>query len=397
MIEKLRRIAAGVRPGAGATTRLARAAEGEVVKVGRSSSVAGRLGRNRHIIPRGLPSLCAAQLRQAHDREVFPATYAAGPRGSYGDLPAPLRAWVDRQLGAPVVEVHDRQGGFSPGVAATVGSREGRSLFVKAVRASINSEALRLHHRERELATRLPPLDSVVGPVGWADLDVAGDHWAITAFPALPGSPPAHPWRGRDLQLTLDALDRLAADLTPCPASGVPTIERLTSFLTGWRRIADDSGDPWHRHPWVGPRLEPLVTGEQSLHSQLAGDTLTHGDLRADNLLLSGEQVWFVDWAHAQCAARWVDAALLIGDVVGSRADRHDGGEIDVVRVVATHPAFRDGGPTLVWWTTAALAAALHDLSRRDPPAGLPTLRPWQGATAGTLLRWCARTSISGL
>ena len=30
----------------------------------------------------------------------------------------------------------------------------------------------------------------------------------------------------------------------------------------------------------------------------------------------AGDRVWFVDWAHAENAAAWVDAAILLNDVV---------------------------------------------------------------------------------
>jgi hypothetical protein len=45
----------------------------------------------------------------------------------------------------------------------------------------------------------------------------------------------------------------------------------------------------------------------------LAGDTLVHLDMRADNVLLGEDgAVWFVDWPWTCRGARWVDSALLV-------------------------------------------------------------------------------------
>jgi hypothetical protein len=45
------------------------------------------------------------------------------------------------------------------------------------------------------------------------------------------------------------------------------------------------------------------------------GESLVHLDLRGDNLLLTGDEVFVVDWAFAARAARWVDLVCLLPSV----------------------------------------------------------------------------------
>ena len=52
-----------------------------------------------------------------------------GIRTPYAEMPSSLRAWVDQQLGSPVMETIPRTGGMSPAVAATVVGRDGSRAF----------------------------------------------------------------------------------------------------------------------------------------------------------------------------------------------------------------------------------------------------------------------------
>lgn len=57
---------------------------------------------------------------------TMPSTYAAGVRLPFRQLPREVVGWIEHHLGAPVVDHEDRQGGFSPGVAAVVTAADGR-------------------------------------------------------------------------------------------------------------------------------------------------------------------------------------------------------------------------------------------------------------------------------
>ncbi|MFC7624225.1 phosphotransferase [Microlunatus sp. GCM10028923] len=319
----------------------------------------------------------------------LPATYAVGVRRPYLDLPAEVRAWVDRTLGEPVAEVADKQGGFSPGVAAVVTGAGGRSLFIKAVGSAVNPDAIRMYREEQQHSARLPEIDSVPRTVATAEIEVGDEQYAVSALPAIDAAPPPHPWNLADANRAFDTIAELGDRLTPSPWPEEST-DDLPRFFLGWRDLGGD--DPWLADPWIAERAARFAALEADTVAQMAGDTLSHTDLRADNLLFGTDRVWVVDWAAAQNAARWIDPALLLGDLVVSRADVGDGGEIDVARFAIEHPALRDVPFALNWAGVLCLAAALHRFSLRPAPPGLPTIRPWQARCADTMIAWCRRT-----
>ena len=325
-----------------------------------------------------------------------PDTYAAGVRQRYEELPPAVHDWVALQLGAPVVTVQNKVGGFSPGAAAVVSDGQGHELFVKGGGAGVNPDSVSLYTREAENGLRLPAVEGIVTPLAAARLEVEAAAFQVIVYPALPGSTPRHPWQTSELTVVLDALDQLSRRLTPSPWPASAADEALLGFFHGWEAIAAGGHHPWHDGAWVRPRLGQLVDVEQQVLAALPGDTLTHIDLRADNIIRSGDQVWFVDWAHAQNCASWVDAAILIGDVITSRADRGDGGSIDVAEVIRGHPSLHAAPFETVWGLQLCLAGAMHTMSRRPDPPGLPTIRGWQGRSAETLLGWCRRESPLG-
>ncbi len=328
-----------------------------------------------------------------------PVTYAAGIRRPYLDLPEPVRAWVEEVLGEPVARVEDKRGGFSPGVAAVVSGASGRSLFIKAVGSAVNPDAIRMYQEEQQHSARLPDIDFIPRTVAVAELAVGEERYAVSALPAIDAAPPPHPWRLADANRAFDTIAGLGDLLTPSPWSD--DIDRtggadgpgreLDRFFGGWRRPAEQQ-DPWRDDPWIGPRLDRFAELEARTVEQMVGNTLSHTDLRADNLLFGDDRVWVVDWAAAQNAARWLDPALLLADLVVSRADLADGGEIDVARFAVEHRAFSDVPFALTWAGVCLLAGALHRFSLQPAPPGLPTIRPWQAQCADTMITWCRRT-----
>ena len=81
---------------------------------------------------------------------------ASGVRIGGADLPAPLRAWVEQQLGDEVAEAVSQPGGFSPGTADDVVTRTGRRAFVKAVSPQQNEISPSLHRKELAVCRAMP-------------------------------------------------------------------------------------------------------------------------------------------------------------------------------------------------------------------------------------------------
>lgn len=316
----------------------------------------------------------------------------------FAELPDDVRSWVAHALGGEITAAEDKVGGFSPGVAAVVTTDRGARGFVKAVGTSINAESVVFHRAENAVMARLPRVDSILRPVASESLQVDGDDWEVMILPVIDGETPRHPWSSANVDRVLDALVDLGNQFTPSPWPRDEQRERrLAGFFRGWSRIDGDPAAPWASHPWVAPRLAELVAFEPLLHERLRGDTLSHCDLRADNVLLADDTVWFVDWAHAGNAARWLDPVLLLADVVASGAAMGDGGDVDIVRLLSTHKAFAGVDEWTVGATIVTLAATLHWLSRQPPPPGLPTIRAFQHVQAEALLRHAARSYPDGL
>lgn len=124
----------------------------------------------------------------------------------------------------------------------------------------------------------------------------------------------------------------------------VTAADLLAEDFAGWHRIRADP--PADLDPWVARHLDELCELAERGLAALAGDTLVHLDIRADNLLLSPDGTVTV-----------IADALLAA-------------EVDLAAVLA------------------GLGAFFADAARQPAPAGLPTLRAFQQAQADTVLSW---------
>ncbi|WP_416969202.1 phosphotransferase [Streptomyces sp. 4F14] len=288
---------------------------------------------------------------------------AAGVRLDWDALPASVKESAAGTLGAPVVRATTQRGGFSPGVAARVVTEAGRRGFVKAVSGAVNSSSPGLHRKEARNAAALPAAVPAPRLLGVHD---DGD-WVALVFEDVEGRQPQVPWEQAELKTVVDAVGELGRVLTPAPFDAPSASEELVGTFDGWRKLADQ-----------GPRILGVAEGWPDA---IRGDTLAHGDLRADNILLADDRVWFVDWPHAMRATPWFDLLLLLPSV------RAQGGP-DPEEVFTAHPLGRTADRDAVTTALAALTGYfLHNATKPAPP-GLPTLRPFQQAQGEAALEW---------
>ncbi|WHT17344.1 aminoglycoside phosphotransferase family protein [Crossiella sp. CA-258035] len=304
-----------------------------------------------------------------------PAPAATGRRRAWSEVTAPLRAAVEHFLGAPVTEAVSQTGGFSPGVAARLRLADGRRVFVKAVDWHTNRFSAPMHRAEAIVSSGL----STMAPVPELLASFDQDGWTLLLFADIDGRQPSVPWLAGELDRVLAAVAELAGALTPCPLD-VPTAqEKFAHNFTGWRRLAaepDDRLDPWTRR-----NLDRLAELESHWPGAAAGNTLLHGDLRADNLLLTEDRVVVVDWPHACRGAAWIDLLALLPSV------RMQGGpELDPVFLA--HPVAATADPDAVNAVLAGLAGYFVRGALQPDPPGLPTLRAFQGAQGVTAVEW---------
>lgn len=226
----------------------------------------------------------------------------------WDDLPAPVRARVAGALGAEVVATRSCRGGFSASTAEVVTTGDGARAFVKAVRPTDSGDSFAYNEREAATLAALPR-----GVLAAALRDVFREgEWLVLVIEAAPGQTPrpalaagaAGPGdggprgagRGRH-PLPRPGPGRYRADPRPRPA--------------GFRAACGRS--PPGLDPWVAARLPELIAASERGIAALAGDTLVHTDLRADNMLLAEDgTVTLVDWAHASCGSALTDRLQLL-------------------------------------------------------------------------------------
>jgi aminoglycoside phosphotransferase (APT) family kinase protein len=312
---------------------------------------------------------------------TFTAPPATGVRTPWEELPESVCAAVAEVLGGPVVHAVTQVGGFSPGVAARVRTADGRRGFVKAVSAGTNPHSPALHRAEARNAAALP--SSVPAP------RLLGCHddgtWVALVFEDVAGRQPHVPWRDPELRRVLDAVGELSRLLTPAPLDAPAAAEAHADTFDGWRRLLDgEAGDVAQTlGAWTAGRLDRLAELAAPWPEAVTGDTLAHGDLRADNMLLTeGDgRVLFVDWPHVLRAAPWFDLLFMLPCV------RAQGGP-DPEELFARHPLARDADPDAVTAALAGVAGYFLSHALKPPPPGLPTLRAFQRAQGEAALDW---------
>ena len=303
---------------------------------------------------------------------------AAGQRLPWEAVPARLRAGIEQQLHGQVVAAVTQPGGFSPGVAARLRLADGRRAFIKAVDHS-NPESPGIHRAEARIAAALPAGTPAARLLGFID----ADDWVILTFEDIDGRMPAQPWQPAEFDLVLAAMADLASSLTPAPISAPPASERYNCLGTGWQLLAGLAGtdDVSDLDPWVRANLGGLAGLEQGFAAAVDGPCLAHGDIRADNVLLTCDRVVFVDWPWACLAQPWFDLVAMLPSVAMNAGPAPEA-------VLAAHPLTRGADSEAITAVIVALAGTWTYLGRLPAPPGLPTLRAFQRAQAEITLDW---------
>ncbi|GAA1763452.1 phosphotransferase [Luedemannella helvata] len=302
---------------------------------------------------------------------------ASGVRIGWTDLPGHVRAAVEEIIGAPVVSAVSQPGGFSPGTADRVRAADGRRAFVKAVSPAQNERSPVMHRQEARVSAALPAAAPAPELLGCFD----DGTWVALVLADVEGRHPATPWRADELDRVLAALAALADRCTPSPISDLrPAAEVLATDLAGWDRVAADP--PADLDPWIAAHLGELRALAARGRASLAGDTLVHLDVRADNLLLSDDgRVILVDWPWACRGPAWLDTLLLLINV------RLFGGH-DTGARLREHARRTGADPADLRGVLAGLGGFFVDAARLPPAPGLPTLRAFQRAQGDAVVAW---------
>lgn len=221
-------------------------------------------------------------------------------RLAWSDLPPHVRSRVEALLGARVTGATTAVGGFSPGLASTLTLSDDRVVFVKATATDTGPGSSDLLRRERDNLRLL-------GPRPFTSRMMASDDdgdWVVVVFEHVRGRAP-HPGVKAERARMIRAFEEAAASLTPSPIDADAFAARSPGALDGWATAT--VGDPAVLvDPWIADNLE-VVRSLTGWRDASAGDSLVHGDLRADNMLLDGDDVVIVDWTDVAIGAPWLD------------------------------------------------------------------------------------------
>ncbi|MGW6058079.1 aminoglycoside phosphotransferase family protein [Streptomyces sp. NPDC055189] len=296
-------------------------------------------------------------------------------------VPLGVRNVVETRLGSPVQSAVSQRAGFSPGVAARVRLADGRRVFLKAVGPEPNPDTPGMHRAEARFTAALPAAAPV--PLLLMALDFEG--WVVLAFEDVDGKMPAQPWQPDELLRVLGAAADLSVLLTPSPVEAPTLAERFGAKFQGWRLLAvacnEGADELTWLDPWARRNLARLVEREGGWVAAAAGSGLVHGDLRADNILLTEDKVMFVDWPGAAVGAPWFDVVAMGPSVVMQ-------GGPDMIPLLDQHLDAQSVHPENATTVLAALAGYFLRQSVQEAPPGLPTLRAFQGAQGAAALSW---------
>lgn len=113
------------------------------------------------------------------------------------------------------------------------------------------------------------------------------------------------------------------------------------------------------------------------------GETLLHLDVRADNIVLTPDQVYIVDWPWAAVGAWWVDVLAMASSVTMQGGPSPED-------FLAAFPAASQVDPGAIDAVLAAIAGYFTHGALQPAPPGLPTLRPFQAAQGKVARGWLA-------
>jgi hypothetical protein len=295
-------------------------------------------------------------------------------RPAWESVPVQVRAEVERACGSRITSARSLDSGFTPGVAAALDLADGTRRFVKAISPEPNPDSPQ-YHRQEIVVNGWLPADAPVPRLLWTHDDGT---WVVLLFEHVDATNPAQPWQDHDLDLALEALAGLHALTTPAPAAAPDVVDAFADDFTGWRRLA--AAPPAGLDGWSAAHLDRLGELEAEWESAIAGDTLIHCDVRADNLLIGHGRAWIVDWPWACRGAGWFD-------VVGMAPSVAMSGGPPPWETVARYPGALPDRQALTV-AVAALAGFFTEHSLRPEEPGLPTVRAFQAAQAEQTRRW---------
>lgn len=305
-----------------------------------------------------------------------PPLGATAIRPAWAQLPGPLRDFVAAHLGSTVATADVQSGGFSPGVAARLGLANDDRVFIKAIRS--DHVLVRKYRIEADTASQLP--SAAPAPrLRWHGTEA---DWMVLIFDDIDGRHPDLSPGSTDVPTVASALSDMAELLTPSPLPSLPpaSISRVR-LLHGWRDLAESP--PHDLGGWERCHVHALADLETLWGRHADGTTIVHGDIRPDNLLITGGTAFVVDWAQPSQGAAWQDVTDLIPHLIMAG---HTPGAAE--KTLVGIPSWDLAAPDVITSYAAAFAGYWTRMSRQPAPPGVPHLRSYQRRAAAAAVAW---------
>jgi thiamine kinase-like enzyme len=202
-----------------------------------------------------------------------------------GVLRPELTSRIERLVGARVESYRRVEGGYTPALRLVCGTSKG-TFFAKVGTTPVTREFLR---REVQVYNSLsgdfmPRLlasdDDESGPILLIE-DLSAHYW-----------PP--PWDERSIELALAQIDAMHNTRAPLETYA----QAHGAVGANWRAVAADPlpflSLGLADGAWLEAALPTLIRFVESCPTE--GDSLTHWDLRSDNICVAGGRAIFIDW-----------------------------------------------------------------------------------------------------
>lgn len=294
-------------------------------------------------------------------------------RLAWADLPAAVRGEIEDRVGSAVVGVRSHEGGYSPGMAATLTTADGERTFVKAVSSGYHDRSAELY-RDEARVNALLPASAPAPPMRWTFDD---GEWISLGFDAADSSVEV-PWQPEDLTAALELFTELGDVEAP---DGLGSVVDHLLGMPSWRRVADEGTDLSSWEPWVREHLDRLVDLTAGWAQAAEGDRLGHGDARADNMVRSDGRLLLADWPYAAAAAPWVELLCFLPSAELEGAGR-------AAEIWEHHPLGQSADSERATAVLAGLAGYFVHGSEQPPPPGIPHVRAYQRAQGEVALAW---------
>jgi thiamine kinase-like enzyme len=196
-----------------------------------------------------------------------------------------LQSDIERLLGAKIEAWRRVEGGYTPALRLLC-QTAGGNFFVKVGATPLTSQMIRREIRNYTLIHG----DFIPQLVGWED-DAVAPFLIIEDLSATYWPPP---WNERKVELALAQINTMHNTQAPVE----PFAQAHPAFGPSWQSVASDPAPFLSLNladeRWLEAALPRLIAAENACSTE--GASLTHMDLRSDNMCLTESRTIFVDW-----------------------------------------------------------------------------------------------------